>query len=217
MPIDYSKAKIYKLTTIHNPDLVYYGSTVNELYKRKGNHKSKFKIKDKNICSSSQLFELGIDDVEITLVEMFSCNSKEELLKRERFYIQNNNCVNKNIPSRTLKEYYKDNKDIFKKKFKKYNEENKDKIKEINKEYRENNKDNISLNKKKYYEENKDKIKDKIKEYQKNNKDKKKQYYKENKDNITLKKKEYMKEYYEQNKEKIKEKTKQYKDKIKKK
>jgi hypothetical protein len=211
MPIDYSKAKIYKLTTIHDPELVYYGSTVNPLYKRKMDHKYAFKYK-KVMCSSYKLFELGIDDVEITLVESIICNSKEELHKKERFYIENNNCVNKNIPTRTDIEYREQNKDILCLKKKEYYEQNKDKIKESTKIYREQNKDIINLKQKEYYEQNKDKIKectkiyreqykikDKIKEY-------KQKYSEQNKDIINLKKKEY----YEQNKDKIKEYHKQY-------
>jgi hypothetical protein len=204
MPIDYSKSKIYKLTTIHDPDLVYYGSTVNPLYKRKNDHKNRFK-NGKFECSSSKLFELGIDDVEITLVESIICNNKEELHKRERFYIENNNCVNKVVPTRTYKEYYEDCKDKIRDKKKEYRELNKDKIKEQRKQYREQNKDKIRDKKKEYYEENKEKINDKrkeyMKEYREKNKDKIKEYYTENKDKLLQQKKDY----YEQNKDKIKE------------
>ena len=180
MPIDYTKSKIYKLTTPHNVELVYYGSTVNPLYKRKGQHKAQYKI-NKNKCTSKLLFEIGIDDVIITLVENVNCNTKEELLQRERFYIKNNNCVNKNIPTRTNKEYkvyQKDYKEINKDKIKKYK-------KEYNKEYREINKDKQKEYQKEYKEINKDKIKEYQKEYNK-------EYYEANKDNI----KEYQKKYY---------------------
>ena len=175
MPIDYSKGKIYKLTTIHNPDLVYYGSTVNPLYKRKGSHKSYFKC-NRLDCLSYKLFELGIDDVEITLVENVNCNTKEELHKRERFYIENNNCVNKFIPTRTIKEYrkqnYEQNKDKIKESSKEYREQNKDKTKQYQKEYREKNKDTLIEERKVNYEENKDKILNRQKEYREQNKDK---------------------------------------------
>ena len=145
MPVDYSKSKIYKLTTIHDDELVYYGSTVNPLYKRKGVHKDHFKT-GKNI-TSCQLFQLGIDDVEITLVENVNCINKEELHKRERFYIDNNNCVNKVIPGRTKKERYDDNKDKILERQKKYYKEL---YKEKQKEYYEDNKLKI-LEKKKVY------------------------------------------------------------------
>jgi len=182
MPVDYSKSKIYKLTTPHDETLVYYGSTVNPLYKRKQVHKVNYK-KGYYKITSCKLFELGIDDVEITLVENVNCNNKEELTKRERHYIENNNCVNKVIPGRTNKEYYDDNKD----KIKKYREENKDKFKE----YYETNKQQILEQKKEYYEINKDIIRDKEKQYRENNKDtikqRKKDYYEKNKEVINQK------------------------------
>jgi hypothetical protein len=210
MSIDYSKAKIYKLTTIHNSDLIYYGSTINNLYKRKGQHKCSFIQKKYNKCMSYKLFELGIDDVEITLVESVNCNNKEELLKRERFYIENHNCVNKCIPTRTYKEYKEQNKDSVNLKKKEYYELNKDSINLKKKEYYEENKDKMKeyhkQYRKKYYEENKDKIKEKQKEYAELNADKIKEYKKKyaelNGDKI--------KEYSEQNKDKIKEYHKQY-------
>lgn len=99
---DYKNGKIYKLTTPHNPELVYYGSTVLPLYKRKSQHKEH--RNNHKICSK-KIFELGVDDVVITLVEACPCDNKEELIKRERFYIENNPCVNKQIPGRTKKEY----------------------------------------------------------------------------------------------------------------
>jgi len=144
MPVDYSKAKIYKLITIHNPNLVYYGSTVNELSKSKYVHKSHFK-NGVLTCTSSKLFELGLDDVEIVLVEIVNCNNKEELHARERFYIENNNCVNKVIPCRTQKEY---------------KIQNKEKIKIRNTKYNEYNKENIKIKHANYYVLNKEKIKE---------------------------------------------------------
>jgi hypothetical protein len=101
---DYQKSKIYKLTTPQDENLVYYGSTTISLSRRKSNHKLDY-IKRGNKMTSSKLFELGVNDVIITLVEEFVCESKEELIKRERFYIENNQCINKNIPGRTKQEY----------------------------------------------------------------------------------------------------------------
>ena len=103
--------------------------------------------------------------------ELPICNSKEELLQRERFYIENNNCVNKYIPNRTkedIQEYNKKYMELNKEKIKKYRELNKDK----KKLYIEKNKENINKTVKIYYETNKDKIREYKKEYYKNNKDK---------------------------------------------
>ena len=150
MPVDYSKSKIYKLTTPHDPELVYYGSTVNPLFKRKNQHKSK------RICKSSILFELGENDVEITLVENVNCNSKEELIQRERFYIENNNCVNKKIPGRTNKEYKDDNKEVIKQQLKEYYETNREHILEQQKKYNEQNRDKKKEYDKQYREQKKE-------------------------------------------------------------
>lgn len=102
---NYKNGKIYKLITPHNPELIYYGSTVLPLYKRKAHHKEDYLKKNAKI-QSRELFELGADDVIIILVELYPCNNKEELLKQERYYIENNPCINKRIPTRTQKEYY---------------------------------------------------------------------------------------------------------------
>jgi hypothetical protein len=175
--VNYQDAKIYKLV---GSGLTYYGSTCNELYKRLYWHK-------KNLdCSSKILFKLG--KVEIILVEKYPCNDKIELTARERYYIENNECVNKRIPNRTeeekkiyIKEYKEKNKDIIKKKNNKYYEENKDIINEKSKEYKRKNPDKRKEYNRKYYEKNKDKIK---------------QYQEENKHKI----KEYNRKYYEEKK-----------------
>ena len=177
---DYSKSKIYKLTTIHNPDLIYYGSTTVSLKKRKSGHKAQFKSGIRKYMSFD-LFELGENDVEITLMEDFNCYSKKELQDRERWYIENNNCINKKVPNRTVKEYYETHKDVIKDYHKQYTLINKDKIKDYKKSYYETNKNEIMNKQKDYYEQNKD-----IKlEYHK-------QYYLKNREQ----KIEYQKQYY---------------------
>ena len=118
---DYQKGKIYKLVSDHT-DEIYIGSTIQKLCIRLGGHACDFR-KGKN-CTSKKLFELG--KVKIILIENYSCNSKEELLKHERHYIENMVCINKNIPGRTVAEYYHDKKEHFKE----YRVKNKDKIKE---------------------------------------------------------------------------------------
>jgi hypothetical protein len=141
----YQNSKIYKLVSPHT-DEIYIGSTTQRLCHRLSGHKSDCK-KIKNKSTSSKLFELG--EVKIILIEECPCDNKEQLLKRERHHIENNKCLNKCIPGRTVKEYYDDNKE----KIKEYYQNNKEKIKEYSQEYRENNKYD-----KKYYEKNKDKI-----------------------------------------------------------
>ncbi len=122
---DYQKSKIYKLVGYGK---TYYGSTTQPLCERKSQHKQNF-LKNKNGTCSKELFKLG-SDIDIVLVETYPCNNKEELHQRERYYIENNECINNRIPLRTRKEHYIDNKDKILENQKEYNETNKDKIKE---------------------------------------------------------------------------------------
>jgi len=110
---DYQKGKIYKLVSDHT-DEIYIGSTIQSyLSSRLGGHKRDCKTK-KNPCNSKKLFDLG--DVKIVLIENVPCNSKEELYKRERHYIETTNCVNKLIPGRTMAENYQDKKEHYQQK-----------------------------------------------------------------------------------------------------
>ena len=197
--VDYKKSKIYKIVC-NITGLTYYGSTVNPISKRISQHRSHFKTGTGN-CSSKQVLIGG--DYDYSLVEEFSCENRDQLRKRERFYIENNDCVNKQIPGRTHKEYRGQNKDKISVKGKEYREQNKDKISAHKKEHYEQNKDKILVHHKEYYEQNKDKILVQQKEYREQNKDKASAYHKEyceqNKDKISVQRKEY----YEQNKDKI--------------
>ena len=190
--VKYENGKIYKLVN-DQLNLTYYGSTCNELRKRLYKHKCDAINK---ICTSYKLFESGV--VKIYLVEKFSCNDKMELSKKERFYIENNDCVNKNIPTRTQKEYNYINKDKIKEKTKEYFEKNKERIKEKTKEYFEKNKERIKEKAKEYYQINKERIKER-------NKEQAKEYYQINKEIIKERNKEQAKEYYQRNKEKTKQ------------
>jgi len=91
---DYTKGKIYKLT---GASKTYIGSTTRPLSARHWEHKSKPLITTQEI----------IDDPtnQITLIELFPCSSKEELLARERYHIEQYECVNKTRPIITKDEY----------------------------------------------------------------------------------------------------------------
>ena len=110
--VNYENAKIYK---IYSPskNIVYYGSTCeNYLSRRLQHHLSdykRYKNGKKNYTTSYAVLEC--EDYKIELVEEVSCNNVEQLRERERYYILNNECINKKVPNRTKKEYYQDNKD----------------------------------------------------------------------------------------------------------
>lgn len=145
---DYQKGKIYKIYSVSNEELVYYGSTIQPLNVRLSGHIRDCKM-NRN-CSSKLV--LHAEDYKIELVEEYPCVNKQQLLKKEGEYIKNNVCVNKTIPCRTKKEYneiyYENNKEKLKEKKKEYYENNREHKKDYDKVYRENNKEAI-LEKKK--------------------------------------------------------------------
>ena len=120
--IDYKNGKIYKLISI-NTDKIYIGKTCQPLKIRYYDHKSK-----------NPFMEYG--NVEIKLIEDFPCTCSCELAERERYYYElyKKFCVNKNIPNRCKKEYYKDNRQKKIDYQTKYNKDNKKKIKIYNRE-----------------------------------------------------------------------------------
>ena len=136
---------IYKITD--KDGKVYYGSTKSTIYHRLSQHKcpsystpSMTKIMDKESMVIEALEQYYFDE---------DTYNKKFIEKRERSYIDNNPCINKQRPGRTKKEYNKE-----------YNEKNKESIKE----YYEKNKESICEQKKEYREKNKESIKEKGKE-----------------------------------------------------
>jgi hypothetical protein len=92
--------KIYKVVSLNNPELVYYGHTSQTLAQRFTTHKSKA-----NKSRSKQIIDKG--DAVILLVEDYPCQSEDQARAREAFYILNNVCVNKNLPNRNHKDSMK--------------------------------------------------------------------------------------------------------------
>jgi len=111
----YNKGKIYKIVDNSNNN-VYYGSTTEKYidYRLSG-HKTDYKLYllgRRDYRTSYKIIKNN--NYHIELVEDVNCNNKFQLHERERYYIENFNCVNKNIPNRTCKQYYIDNKDKYK-------------------------------------------------------------------------------------------------------
>ena len=160
----YSRGKIYKITS-EQTDGVYIGSTILTLNRRLYLHNYH---KNTNNITSKEI--LKYDDVRIELIQNYPCNNRKELHTRERYYIENTpNTINSLIPTRTIKEWTKDNPEKVKKTKQKYRENNKEKERlyskkyhkdnrEKEKVYRENNREKIKKRDKKYYEENVERI-----------------------------------------------------------
>lgn len=105
----YQRGKIYKIVSDLTDD-VYIGSTTEptlarRLVKHKGNYKE-YLEGQRRFITSFKILQTG--NYDIVLLESYPCNSKDELHKKEREYIENTpNCVNKVIPTRTKREHSK--------------------------------------------------------------------------------------------------------------
>jgi hypothetical protein len=163
---DYQKGKIYKLYSVSNKELVYYGSTIQTLVSRLSGH-----IRDSKRKNYSSKLIIDAGDYKIELVEYYPCINKQQLLKREGEYIKNNICINKLIAGRTKNEWIEDNKEKLAQYKKNWHENNKEQIAEQRKEYYEKNKEHIAEKRKEKYQENKEEILKKNKEYYENNKE----------------------------------------------
>jgi len=165
---NYQNGKIYKLVSDFT-DEIYIGSTTQKLCVRFAEHKRrKHNLASK--VASQKLFELG--DVKIILIEECPCDNKEQLLKRERHHIENNKCLNIQIPGRTDKEWREVNKNILALKNKKWREDNKENQKIKRKIRVESNPDFYKEVSKKCYEKHKEKRLEDKKEYYKKIKEK---------------------------------------------
>ncbi len=123
MPTNYQNGKIYRIVC-NITGLTYIGSTCQTLSQRLTKHRGCYRQllanpDKKKLVTSVKVIAGG--DYDIVLLEKCPCESKEELHKRERYYIESMDCVNKVIPTRTEAE---------KKKI--YREKNKDSIAEKN-------------------------------------------------------------------------------------
>jgi len=149
MSNNYARGKVYRIVC-RKTGLQYFGSTTEPtLARRLAGHRDSFKNWKKGKYQFTTSFTiLEENDYYIELVEIVPCSSKDELLVRERFHIQNNECVNKYIPLRTSKEYCEDNKE----KTKEYYYTHREHLLEKMKEYRQANKEQIAKNFKEKYD-----------------------------------------------------------------
>ena len=108
--VNYQNGKIYKIT---GGGLTYIGSTTLKLSNRMAHHRNDFKRynEGKRKYYLTAFNVLKQPDYLIYLIEAFPCNNSDELFARERYWIENTNCVNKFIPNRSKAEHYQDNKD----------------------------------------------------------------------------------------------------------
>lgn len=153
---DYKNSKLYVIRS-YKSNSVYYGSTVQKLSQRMGEHRKNYKDyvngTSKKYVSSYEILKYG--DAYIELVKEVPCENVEQLKKLEGELILNNECVNKNIAGRQRNKWFADNKERIKQKMdteeykkhkkeyqKQYKEKNKEKLNEYRKKWRNNKKNN---------------------------------------------------------------------------
>ena len=122
--MEFQNAKIYTIRSFQT-DKYYIGSTNQKtLSQRLSKHGSNYRewLKDKDNGYTTSFEILKYDDYYIELLELYPCNLKAELHKREGELIRlhKDSLVNRCIPCRTLKEYQIDNREILSVKAKTY-------------------------------------------------------------------------------------------------
>ena len=117
----YQNGKIYRIWNDTNEEF-YIGSTTDVLRKRFYKHKYDSRQDPDAGMKLYQAFrDIGIEHFKIELVELVSCVSKDELLRREGEIIrQLKPQLNIRIPSRTPQEYRIDNKERLSEFFREY-------------------------------------------------------------------------------------------------
>jgi hypothetical protein len=128
---DYKEGKIYTIRS-PNTDKYYIGSTTQPLHKRFYKHKKTYENGTNTTTATLVLEYVG---AYIELLELCSCNSRDELSKREGELQREHKdkLVNKNTASITPEE--------FKEYQTKYHQENKERLAIEMKKYRDNNKE----------------------------------------------------------------------------
>jgi len=177
LPINYNNSIIYKLCC-KNPEItdIYVGSTT-DFSKRKHSHKRGCN-NEKNKCHHRKVYQFirgngGWENFDMIEIEKYEAVDKLDLLKRERYWLEQLKAsLNCQTPSRTMKEWRKENRKTIKEYQRKYKEENKEKISKQMKDYTIKNKEKLAQIHKEYRQNNKEKIAQYDKIYQKNNKEK---------------------------------------------
>ena len=170
--VNFNNGKIYKIEpkVVHDIEEIHIGSTTKTfLSQRLVAHRSDYKRWKDNKRNKVQSFVLfdkyGVENCEINLLESVTSKSKDELLARERHYIQTLPCLNKVVVGRSPMEYYKDNRDQLIAQMKEYNANNRKSVADYQKEYRDNNCEKIAEYKKAYKEANREKVAEQNKKY----------------------------------------------------
>jgi hypothetical protein len=165
---NYQLGKIYRINCL-TTGLCYVGSTAQPtLAKRLGDHVKNYKYwlkEGKQYVSSFEIIKNN--NYQITLIQDYPCNNRDQLTRQERYWTNQLPCVNiirnqgvvAELGKTAYKKQYHEN---HKEQRKHYNQENRTKIAEQNKIYNETHKEQIAEQKKEYYETIKDKLSERV-------------------------------------------------------
>lgn len=144
----YKNGKVYKLTNSVD-DATYIGSTYCSLTWRMAMHKKDCK-KNSDQRVYKHYTDIGFENVSIELIEDFPCEMRQQLLSREYKWMKElKPSLNKNIPTRTHKQWQNDNRD---------------KKNETNRKFKAKNREKYSKEQNEYYHKNKEVINEKRKQ-----------------------------------------------------
>jgi len=174
LKIDYTKAVVYKIVC-RDVSIIekYVGSTTN-LRKRRWNHKHSCnnpKSKEYNYYVYQFIRDHGgFDNWQVVLVEnVVDCSDSPTLHARERCWVETLQAeLNKQVPTRTHKEYRDDNRE----KIKEYNYLNREYLSNKKKQWYENNREHRLVQVKEWQEDNREHYLNKMREYGALNRDK---------------------------------------------
>ncbi len=117
MKVDYSQAKIYKITNDFNND-VWIGTTCDTLVKKFSVHKAEaIRNVRKECIIQNKIREHGFERFRIQLVEDFPCEDVYQLRQRQGYYIREMKALNKYADD---KDYYEKNKECVQERCKEY-------------------------------------------------------------------------------------------------
>lgn len=157
---------IYVLVSKYDTSLVYteqyIGSTKMSLSERLRLHKNDYRRYLNGKCNYMTSFDLfkkyGIDGIDVKPIESYKYDDLKDLRRREGYYIQACECINKVVAGRSKKEYNQINREAINSKNKQYQLDNYERIKEHRRKHYEINRDLIKEN----YYANRDTINAKI-------------------------------------------------------
>jgi hypothetical protein len=154
---DYQQGKIYTIRCRTDDTMIYVGSTTQSLAKRWGGHKVASKKKTEQNFLIYKKINDNWDNWYIELYELYPCNCKEELCRKEGEIIRLIGTLNSRIEGRTKQEYRNDFKEELAKKQKIFrdDENNKVKIVKAKQLYYQENKEYINKQQREKYQEKK--------------------------------------------------------------